>query len=833
MLLPSLPKEPRDLRSNPKVQAPAKIGAGVPLYSVVDRDSPGVSGPFFLDPNVALYWSMLVKISEADRCPIQESHLVEEAKLGQILTTSEQSVIKDFTSDRSPNPFILAPGVFDQKILGAGCMVDKTPKLKIPRDYLRGNIVKDWFFHSGKVLLEIQSNEDLVFENKLLDADISIYVNYKFGRHDLHVSKRNVNTSDVKGLNTMSEVLRNYGNENSWIKKCAPDISAYQMLTMLDSWVFSEHGSVQTDAGTVDYSQSLKTFQQSNVQYNKHRSEMGTHPFQQITEIAYRIIAPQQLFETRKLHDVDWEKVWLVFITLRASSRASSPAQLRSVFSQITGFYGNNAPNYQMPTLHTPAVLQIIKHCSTIKDAIAFLSTSRFYRFSVLQQFSIQQLLFMKFLPTWNEFFTVIPHQSFPERLFILGLPKKEEAESAGLWKAGCVFFMEDLPEIQEGQSFLNTSIKDHQSLSAPDPKEEKLSSAEEQAVRDKVKKIPTKKATRRRALQGQVQQNVLAQSLELDVDELPKLQLHYRDILPLIRACNSFLALMTMIKTGCFCGENKSNVLAESVTTIFNYSDDHGPHHVSQSRMARPPLSALNNTTVSILSGRPTATYADAVGKISVVGSWIYPLVSPFFLEPSFGSKIDRLRTQLLHRGHSYQYPLDEPEIPNIFSELVFYDELDQPAAIMLFHEGLSHSVTLEGNHIERKLPAIYFAFSFDLLRSEELTTALSELTADLWNQTYANIYQSHERFIGCRALTDDDEESPQILASVLPEGSMLLDSILTMDCSWQTFCHGTRGQKVPLASCFYTDYMVASIVIRRLIHQVGITKVKWHSNL
>lgn len=482
MLLPTAQIKTKDFRANPRADK-ACLNAGTQLYALVDRSDPNVKGPYFLYPNTALLFGFLRGLSLVKNYPVLVNPAIET----------------------------------------------------IYPNHVQGKMFTNWSFPSNYVLVEVKADENIVFDNMMVDANMSDYVDHKFGAHDPNVKKNNVNVDDEE---LRSEIIRYFDGFPRWTVSNKESMCWHNTLLMLPQWIFTSEGTKRFDDGTIDYYNSLKMFSITSLLVGNSKNDVKN--FVQLQEPVYRVSKPHETFSSKNIYEINWEKVYLSFISLRSQKSFFTYQELKIAFNTLAGFYEGSYKASSFPILDVPLVISLVKYFETLKDAVAFFSTNRRHR-KFLKVAAVQQLLFWKFLPERSMYFNDLPIYGVGKDRHLVGFPKTKHAYSGNLWMGGCVFFKENLPNLKTKSSLNLAVVEKLNNSSGSQP----AISAAEQVIQ----KVIDRQIGIIRTLSMRQQENVdLPDDLFASDNSDLELDINYNEFIDLTKTTNSFVSLILMM---------------------------------------------------------------------------------------------------------------------------------------------------------------------------------------------------------------------------------------------------------------------------------------------
>lgn len=163
------------------------------------------------------------------------------------------------------------------------------------------------------------------------------------------------------------------------------------------------------------------------------------------TFVAFRVCRPQDIFRSRSYFPIDWEKVWIQFVTTRHIQE--TPAAFKqSLATSLLDIVGGIANKHPLPAVKLDGDLAtiVMKYLPDIKDYLAMSSLDRFHRRVIRDNPNIQRISQQYYLPKYDDYYTGIVGFNFNHSTILLGVPKRSKGRK--WWAIPPVLFTDDIP---------------------------------------------------------------------------------------------------------------------------------------------------------------------------------------------------------------------------------------------------------------------------------------------------------------------------------------------------------------------------------------------------
>lgn len=682
--------------------------------------------------------------------------------------------------------------------------------------WARGSVATSYFFPTGEmVLLEIKIDRRIIFSNYMLDSNPYAYVNYRYGAHDPVSLPVQVNLDDKN----ITLVMKSMCKEHSWSQPVVQKVMYYGLMAMIPIGIFKGAQPADPPRWVVTDNQNRLDVNGSLNQLSAIFRSMDDSVMMQkeayhetVVETGIRICRPAEVIKQRSYFNINWENMWLSFIGLLSQGATSAVIKeyyVNNVMQLITPVRINLETERVMMEFDRLVFARIVSWCSSICDVLAFCSVNRRMRNSICPLPIVQKILRLKFMPRMNNFFTVLPHRNTPEREDLLGFPTKSSGHH--WWKIGSVLFAEDFNEIDDIGHLGAKSTQETTALN--------------------LDVDPDKPLTK-------VQSHLLARFGSAE-ENFATLELPSSAIAPIVRSCNSFIAMFAMLYS-----MNNFDPVPRSARISINIADDHGTINLLNTVTASMPSEAFRAAganPLELLTARPSASYREAVRRITVSGSWLHDNGTPyFFLDPTFASHLDKAKAFELQRYEIASHMLDPTkrslltsqhlQIAKMFltNELRFYKEsmdliTNQPIKTMV----ASIRCSMRGGFQPAAKRGMQYQVS-DVTLEDHVMMFFGAVSDDadfklrnpILHQAYQNRNGAYEY-----SVFDVDRTTSWSRSNI--DGQSVTD----------LFGPRVFGIQIGLCKCFnvddryYAAYMAISCIIRILLRD-GCTQVEWITN-
>lgn len=647
----------------------------------------------------------------------------------------------------------------------------------MPRNgWRRGEVATQWvFLNTELAILEIVLNRTVRFSNLMIDPNPYAYVNYRFGTHD-PVSKTvqlNIDNDNV------SLLVKQFADDKSWLAPTQPKVSYYGLMTMFPQTItkLTNNAALNSRPTWIVCSASNTIDANSSFGNIFHFDPPKAEQYHEtIVEVGIRIHAPQELTTERYYYTLNWERIWLFFTAwlYQGLSIAQINQAMPSVVEQICPVATKtNLPVVtKIINLDANLVSVIISHCKTLKDAIAFLSINRHFRLNIYHRALIQSNLRIRFLPSIHNFFTRLEHQHTVERRNLLGLPKKNDRTDKW-WMLGGVLFREDFAD-------------------------------------EDLRAFPDQEADRRVLLE-------------------PRL------VLPLIRSCNSFMTMFSMLYS-----LNHYSTLPRLVSLVINHHDAHGSASLKMQATARMPeyMPSANRTAVEMISATTTIDYPHTVSRIDCRGSWLHDVAIPyFFLEPVFADKLRNAKAFEMQRYNitMYYQKLKKSSTRGVPLEPTpsHRQALETPLVntLKLFRDG--KMVAYINCYLASSLPAEKHLFEPQAVNLQYVEIILNVegllnpgMIENLFNRAYSMVGYVDTVFSMHYSVIADDRYQRHASFPDAPSPYQVLDTKSIYIVRFE------MGKTLAMDQVYYDVYMYMTTFIRMMIHDEHVDHSQWSVN-
>jgi len=675
----------------------------------------------------------------------------------------------------------------------------------------KGQVATEYFFPgSDIVLLEIKTDRKIIFSNQMMDANPYGYVHYRYGSHDPISLPVQVNVDDKN----ISLVIKNTCKEHSWSQPVIQRVFYYGLMAMIPVFVFKGDRQstvpswIAIDAqGRVDVNQSLnRLFQQLGAVKD---NVDAYHEY--IVETGIRICRPAEIIASRSYFPVKWETAWLVLIGLLSQAGTSATIKdyfIHNVLQLITPTRVRVDAGQALMSFDGLVLARIVSWCHSICDALAFCSINRKMRTRVAPLPVVQKILRLKFMPRMNNFFAVLPLRDTPEREDLLGIPTKSCGHR--WWKMGSVLFAEDFEEIDDTLHLGAQPVYKTGALT--------------------ISRDPNKPLTR-------AQVHLLAR-FGSEETSFERLELHSHEIQPLVRGCNSFISMFSMLYS-----MSNYDATPRGTEMLIHVHDTHGNIDLVTRVMASMPPETTRSTTnpLELLSARPTASYREAVRRAAPCGSWLHDNGTPyFFLDQTFSTRLDKAKAFELQRYEISMFmtnPTKRKELTSehirvakmfLTNDLLFYKD----SAVLL--EGAQTPLvafirySMKGGYSQSNKRGVH-QHSSDVTTEDHIMIFLGGLSQEtlmklqnpaLHADYETNMHQTYEYTI-----FDVDRTTSRVGSNI--DGTSVTDLFRTNVVGIEI---GLRKNSA-VDSRYYAAYMTLCCIIRMILRD-GCNRVEWRTN-